>query len=202
MQRGLLAYWSGRPASETTQGSRRDANPTGMSKRLLLGVAIRASWLGYAVIDAECRLIDWGMIFYRRKNDSQIEAAKRRIAALLNQRHPTLIAIAKSPVMASIQAPTVRLLAQWVRKEAAANTIRCVWITRTKIYSAFHSFEPSSKDDVGSALAHLFPELSHWLPSRRRLWQKEHYRMALFDATAAAFTAHQFLLQSESAESA
>ena len=63
--------------------------------------------------------------------------------------------------------------------------VRC---SRHDILDVFGRLGARSKDDVAAAVARMVPELAPSLPCRRRIWESEHYAMAIFEAAALALT--------------
>ena len=45
-----------------------------------------------------------------------------------------------------------------------------------------------TKDTIAKAIANTLPPLKPWLPRERRIWESEHYSMAMFEAVALAMT--------------
>jgi hypothetical protein len=150
----------------------------------IVALAIRARWLGYAVLEGRCQLVDWGMIFFQPSSGGEIRAAKRRVELLVSSFSPALIAVAISEVAASQNASSVRSLIRSIRTEARARSIPFESMNRDYIRDSFLEHEARSKDEIASALANRFPELRWKLPQKRKTWEKEHFRMTLFDAIA------------------
>jgi hypothetical protein len=128
--------------------------------------------------------MDWGMTFFQPNRESEIRAARRRVEFLLSSFNPTLIAVAKSEVAASHNASSVRSLIRSIRTEARAGSIPFQSMNRRHIRNSFLEHDAKSKDEIASSLVDRFPELRSKLPRKRRTWEKEHYRMTLFDAVA------------------
>jgi len=168
--------------------------------REILALAVRARWFGFAVLDSRCRLIDWGMVFYQQCSTTEIRAAQRRLASLMTTFDPGLIAVAVSEVEASRTAPSVRALVKWLRTESRARSIPFQLVSRKFIRTAFHEFHAGSKDEIASAIVTLFPELRWKLPSRRKVWEKEHFRLALFDAVAVSVACGKHLSEAKASE--
>jgi hypothetical protein len=150
----------------------------------ILAIAIRARWLGFAVIEGPCTLVDCGMTFFHPKKSIQITAAKGRIESFVLHFEPSEIAVARSELTASRNAPSVRSLMRFLYAIAAARRIPIRMLHRAQIRAAFEEFDAASKEDIAIAITKIFPELSWKLPRKRKTWQKEHFRMALFDAVA------------------
>jgi Holliday junction resolvasome RuvABC endonuclease subunit len=162
-----------------------------MSDLTILGIAIRARWLGFAEINAQCRLIDWGMIYYQRRNPNELKSAKGRLDTLIERLRPSYIAIVRPDLEANEKIATVRSIARSLRITASAQSAPVAALRRKSIRAVFVGCDASSKDEIAAALARLFPELISTLPPARKIWTKENQRMALFDAVSGAIAYRQ-----------
>jgi hypothetical protein len=167
----------------------------------ILALAIRARWLGYAVVEGRCKLVDWGMTFFQPNDRTEIRATKRRIDFLLSSFNPTLIAIAASEVAASNNASTVRALVRSIRTKARARSMRFQSVNRKYIRDSFLEHNARSKHEIALALVNRFPELLSKLPQKRKTWEKENFRMTLFDAVASGVACWSRLSEAESSRS-
>jgi len=152
----------------------------------LLGIAIRAPWLGFAELDARGRLLDWGMIFYQRRTADELRSAKRRLNAILARTNPTFIVIVLPGLKANERIASVRSVARSLRAAASRRSIQVVRLRRSAIRAAFAPCRARSKYQIAVALARAFPEVSQKLPPVPKFWEKEDSKMALFDALAGA----------------
>lgn len=152
----------------------------------ILGVAIRARWLGFAAIDEHTRLIDWGMIYYQRKLAARLKAARRRAESMVARIAPSQIVLLTQPLDNSNRNAAVLSMTRAIQKFAKAQRIQILRSDRVEIRAAFKRVEAQSKHAIAAALARSFPELAWRLPPARKIWKKEDGRLALFDAVAAA----------------
>lgn len=74
-----------------------------------------------------------------------------------------------------------------IRHEASSRLIPVGSINGKKVNKVFRRFNAYSKYEIASMLSEVFPELLWKLPPKRKIWQSEHPRMALFDAVALGF---------------
>ena len=156
----------------------------------ILGIAIRARWLGFAVIDQQCRLLECGMVFYQRRSTPQLKSAKHRLESIILRLCPSSVALLRAELTANNEMASVRSLVRALRMAASLGSISLVSLRRDEIRKAFSEHKARSKDDIASALVGLFPELAWKLPRKRKIWSKEDFRMAMFDAVAAAVACH------------
>lgn len=157
-----------------------------MSDLTILGIAIRARWLGFAEINAQCRLIDWGMIYYQRRKANELKSAKARLEILIERLHPSRIVMVRPDLKANEVISSVRSIARYLRNTASVQSAPVVALRRKEIEAVFADFKASTKDEIAAALARQFPELISRLPPVRKIWTKENQRMALFDAVSGA----------------
>jgi hypothetical protein len=156
----------------------------------LLGLAIRARWLGFAELDARKNLLDWGMVFYQPRKAGQLSSAKRRLEDLLARTNPSFIVIVLPGLKANEGVAAVRSIARSLRAAASSRSIQIVPLRRSVIREAFAPCKARSKHQIAVVLTREFPELSWKLPPARKIWIKEDSRMAIFDALAGAIAYH------------
>jgi hypothetical protein len=162
-----------------------------MRESTILGIAIRARWLGFGAIDQQNRLLECGMIFYQRRSMSQLKSAKRRLESTISRLSPSRVALLRAELTANDEASSVRSLVRALRGAVSLGSISLVSLRRDEIRRAFSEGKVCSKDEIASALVALFPELAWKLPQKRKIWSKEDFRMAMFDAVAAAVACHR-----------
>jgi hypothetical protein len=76
---------------------------------------------------------------------------------------------------------------------ASAHSISIFLIKDDDVRQTFRNMGCETRDEIAVALARIFPDLLWKLPPKRRAWQSEHPRMAMFDAIALglAYWQHQ-----------
>jgi hypothetical protein len=164
----------------------------------LLGIAIRAPWLGFAELDAHTHLLDWGMIFYQRRTANELRSAKKRLNAILARTNPAFIVLVLPGLKANERVPSVRSIVRSLRAAASSRSIQIVPLHRSAIRAAFAPCRVRSKYQIAVALARAFPEVSQKLPPVPKFWEKEDSKMALFDALAGVVAYHKCRLGSAS----
>jgi len=159
-----------------------------MSDGKVLGIAIRARWLGFAELDAHRRILDWGMIYYQRKSPAELKSAKKRLEDILARTKPVCVALVLSGTKTNESVSAVRSITRALQAAATSRSIQIVALSRTAIRAAFAPCNARAKREIASLLARVFPETAWKLPPERKIWAKEDSRMALFDALAGAIT--------------
>jgi hypothetical protein len=163
----------------------------------ILAFAVRARWLGYAFVEGSCALVDWGMIFFRPTDPAQIQSAKRRTERLILHFSPSHIALSIPEATSSRNAPSNRSLVRAIRANASTQSVPVRACPRACLRHFFRDSGANSKDEIARAVAGLFPELKWSLPAKRRIWEKEHFRMTQFDAVAVGVACWRDLSQNE-----
>lgn len=152
----------------------------------ILAIALRSQRLGFVVTERSIELIHWGMIYYDGNEEASIAAAVKRVQVLFARFTPSRVAIERSHADRAPSLENLQWLYRCVRREASRRSIPVSMFTRIKVRKAFADFGVRSKDEIAALLARMFLELQPKLPPRRKLWQREHCSMPLFDAVALA----------------
>ncbi len=84
-------------------------------------------------------------------------------------------------------ASVLKLFVNGIRREAAIRSVPVFIFSPEEVKETFDMFQVRTKDDVAAVLTGMFPELLWELPRKRRKWDNEHPRMAVFDAIAIGF---------------
>ena len=141
---------------------------------------------GFAAFELPFHLVEGRFIATRtpRKSDPI-----PLLEQLLTRFRPKTLVLEDTSAAGSLRRPRiVRLLARM----AALAEEQGVPVTRIPRLSVVRAFaaegETVSKQAIAERLAKHFPELQKKLPPRRRLWQSEAERLAIFDAVALAVT--------------
>jgi hypothetical protein len=157
----------------------------------LLGLAIRARWLGFSALDARGHLLDWGLLFYQRRRSNELQSAKKRFEGLFDRTNPTVVVVVLPRLKTHEDIITTRLIVRSLRSAASSLSVRIVRLRRDAIRAAFAPYNARSKHEIAVVLAQLFPELGWKLPSERKIWTKEDPKMAIFDALAGGVAYHK-----------
>ena len=155
--------------------------------RRILAIALRSRRFAFAVFEGPDRLLDWGMVFYPLNNRAQRAAASKRVASLLTQFAPREIVLGKARLLDTRKESGVRPILRSFRCEASSRLIPIHFMKRQEVKEVFSHFHIKSKHEIASMLAQAFPELLWELPPKRKIWESERPRMAMFDAIALGF---------------
>jgi hypothetical protein len=135
---------------------------------------------GFVVTEGPDRLIDWGVRSFRHGVNAVKVPMSKKLALLLDEYRPDVLVI-REP-----RAGISRRM-ELIVKSAAARRI----ILRTIAAESIRATFPDSnlnKHQIATAAAAHYPELSLYLPAKRKPWQSEKYGMSVFEAAALGLT--------------
>ena len=151
----------------------------------ILAIDLRTRRFGYAVFEGSKQLLDYGLCLYGSSGGPT--AARKRMAELLKLFSPSMISIRAVRRKKAFGAVGVRPILAAIKREAAACEIPMQFLETTQVKKIFQRFRAHTKHEIASVVAQLFPELVWKLPPKRKVWQKEHYRMAMFEAIGVGY---------------
>jgi len=93
-------------------------------------------------------------------------------------------------------APQKKVLLQAIKRVGKQHNLTTFRISHSALRRYFLDYQATTKHEIASTVARLLPELAWQLPRKRRAWESEHYRMAIFDA-AAGVVVHTYVAQTE-----
>jgi hypothetical protein len=152
------------------------------NERRVLAVDPLSRGVGFAVLEGNDNLIDWGI-----KTTGQADNAKsaRVIDKLIDRFRPDVLVLEDWDSAGSRRCGRVEtLLDRIAAKEGKRVLVRLV--TQRDIRAIGSLPLTSTKQGRASFLAERFPELQAYLPPVRKTWMPEDDRMAIFDALSFA----------------
>lgn len=140
--------------------------------------------IGYALLDRERRLVDWGTkgIRGRGKNVQSLHA----VTALIERHHPARVVLEDVTVRGTRRHTRIRALHESIVKYAKANGYRVRRYSRNDVYTYFNV---RTKHELAVTIAQALPALQIRIPPKRKPWMSEDARQSLFDAAALALRA-------------
>jgi len=150
----------------------------------LLALYLRPQRFGFAVFKGPKQLLDWGGSTYASENNVEPVLVCKRISSLLTIYAPSVIVVRKLTKRERQRYGDIQPIVGVVRKLAEKHSSELVLVGREEVRSAFQRFGKTTKYNVAAQIAIFFPELTWKLPPPRKLWQKEHHNMAIFDAAS------------------
>ncbi|HEY6803879.1 MAG TPA: hypothetical protein VI306_09900 [Pyrinomonadaceae bacterium] len=144
-----------------------------------------AHGLGYAVLEEDATLVDWGA--YRARGDKN-QKCLLFLATLVSRYDPTVVFLeSRGPR----DRKRVDRIAGFVRSATALirrSGVPAAPIRRGDVLKFFARHGATTKRAIALKIVEWFPELSAELPPRRKAWKSEHPRMGMFEALAIALT--------------
>jgi hypothetical protein len=154
-----------------------------MPKRLL-ALEIRASRLGFAVLEGPARLLDWGVRSFGEQNQKIRSAVSDRIITLLAFHNPSAVVVRVRKYHSNDNNKKFLAIVATIRAETKQNSTRFFALTTRQVRDYFAMRGKVTKHDIAMSLANQFEELSWKLPHRRKAFQSEAPAMLVFDALA------------------
>jgi Holliday junction resolvasome RuvABC endonuclease subunit len=150
---------------------------------LVLGIAPSSRGFGFAVVEGESTLVNWGVkpVKSGDKNARSLSNAGN----LMAQYRPDVIAIAG--LQGSRRGPRVQALTNEIVALAEGEKIKVKRFSRKQVNLGLLGGGQVTKQILAEHLAARYPEeLSFRLPRKRRAWTNEDYQMDMFEAVALA----------------
>lgn len=151
-----------------------------------LAIDLASRGFGYAVLDAERRLVDWG--FRRITRDKEAESLAR-IMDFLVWYAPQVLVLEDCDAASSRRIPRIRAMAREVRRMAKTMEVRVKTVSWQRVREVFGRSTRATRDQIAARVAELYPIMSRQLPPKRKIWMSEKDPINMFDAVALAITA-------------
>jgi hypothetical protein len=152
----------------------------------ILAIDPRRYGFGWAVLEGEDLLVDWGMRDHATKITERVLA---HVAVLIQRYAPHVIVVENTRNHRCLRRKRARALIREIALLAPHTEVRLVRVSAARIHQHFLALGAKNKDAVARIIADRFPELESLVPPRRKMWLPERDRMAVFDAVAMALVA-------------
>ena len=153
-------------------------------KNLVITIAPTSRGFGYSIFAEQSLLLDWGVKETRHDKNRQ---TRSKVEAMVRDITPSAVVIENWFHESCRRSERVRLLLFDLAVVAHRGGATVMIYSCRQIRQAFGECG-KTKDTIAKAVADALPALKPWLPPRRRIWESEHYSMAIFDAVALAMT--------------
>lgn len=147
-----------------------------------LAIDPTTSGFGFVVIEGSGRLVDWGLT---RLREPDAGSFRERIEKLLDRMQPQLLVL--EDMHDSRRGERAITWARLAQMCAQKRGIQVEKVGRAEVAEHFVS-SGATRWDIGLAISRFFPELAPSLPKKRRIWESEDRRMAIFTAASFALT--------------
>ena len=148
----------------------------------ILAIAPSSQGFGFAVLEGEEKLVDWGV---KRVSGDKNTQSLLKVAELIAYYLPAKLVVEDCSTKGCRRSPRIRTLIQQVKTLAHQRKLAARALSRMKVNVFLCPSGTSTKHDVADILAKRFSrELGHLLPPKRRPWMSEDGRMDIFDAVS------------------
>ena len=143
---------------------------------------MRSRSFGFVVFEGPNELIDFGVRNFRTGANAVQVSPRKKLATLLDEFKPA--AVIQNDTLFRRTKRHLKI-GEALLQELQKRRIPPKHVTRREVEKAFQGHS-SNKHAIATVLAQRFPALESKLPSKRKCWQSENYRMSVFDAAALA----------------
>lgn len=154
-----------------------------INPKYFLGIAPTTRGVGFAVLEEPEKLTNWGVKSVRggNKNAKSLKLVKELIAKY----QPGALVLEDAEAKGSRRSPRIRKLCKQIIKLAKAHKVGVKLYSRDQLLEALIPDGDQTKHALAQIVAQRFPEdLGSELPPKRKIYETENSRMAVFDATA------------------
>lgn len=148
----------------------------------ILAIAPTTRGFGFAVLEGQETLADWGVRRIEGKNKNIKALAK--VKALITQCQPGLVVLQNTSAKDSRRATRIKALTKRIIALAKSHKVGVKLFTFAKTRRMFFADGKGTKHALAEILVNRFPELTVFLPPKRRAWASEDAHMGIFDAAA------------------
>ncbi len=153
----------------------------------ILAVSPAVRGVGFAVLDADGTLADWGV---KLIDGNKNAASLAKIVKLMAENEPGLLVLEDALAKVSFRSPRVRKLFKSVTDMAKRRGMPVKAYSRGQYLATLLPEGEHTKQAAAEFVARRFPDqLATQLPPKRKPWQTENYQMAMFVAVALALAA-------------
>lgn len=186
--------------------SRKQINQSSTNLKMrILGISPNTRGIGFAVLEYDNKLIDWGVKYlpHRRKVLPQSKPVCKFNER--NQKNTNYLRVAENLI--NFYVPDIVVFEDWTartskRSDRFKRLLYQISLLVTKLklpshgYSRFQlqkhfaDYKIKTKHEIATFLTHLFPELLPLLPEKRKPWVSEDARMNIFVALSFCVIQH------------
>lgn len=149
-----------------------------------LGIHPTTYGFGYAVFEGH-RLLDWGV--YRVSGDKN-ERSLLYLGVLIRRYEPHVVLLEDRGPQERQRSERIRHFIRAARTTIRRNGIVPMRVPRRLVQWFFEGHDATTKQEIASRIAEWFPDLSRFVPPKRKAWMPEHPRVGMFTAIALAVT--------------
>ena len=155
----------------------------------ILAIDVRSQRLGYVVFEIPVQLLDWGI-----RSMCRCPREAGGIASVIDLFRPSVVALHRLSKDQRRNTSNVRRNTREIKREAHRCGVPVVMVNEGVLTGFYQTkCRRRTKHEIATKIAARFPELAWKLPQRRKIWQAQPARMAIFEAASVglAFLASQ-----------
>jgi Holliday junction resolvasome RuvABC endonuclease subunit len=148
----------------------------------ILAIAPSTRGFGFAVLEGQESLVDWGVKTVNTDKNSQ---SLTKVKEMITHYQPGALVLEDASAKGSRRSPRIRKLSRQIIKMAATRKVSVKLFSRDQVMKTFITDGQGTKHALAEIIAKRFPEeLGSRLPPKRKPWMSEDSRMNIFDAVA------------------
>lgn len=151
----------------------------------LLAVHLTSRGLAWIILEGPFSPFDWGLCHIRTR---QNQTCLRRVERVLDRFSPTELVLEAFEEKRPRRSARIIALYRMIIAAAHQRGINVAIHRRDEVVDCYRTVGATTRQGIAEAVARQLGMLSHRLPKRRRLWDSEDPRLALFSAAALALT--------------
>ena len=155
-------------------------------KALTLAIHPNSRGFGWIAFSSPLAPYDWGNAGARGKEKNA--QCLRRVEKLLDRLTPESLVLEAFERTASTRRNRIANLGRAITALAIARGVEVVIYTFNDVRHRFASLGARTRHDIAEATARCLEPLRHLLPSKRKTWESDRWRLSLFCAAALALT--------------
>jgi hypothetical protein len=144
--------------------------------------------LGWVAFNGPFTPYDWGLACPKKDKNTR---CLRKVEALIARFVPESLVIEAFERQESARRDRIARLCRAIQSLAADRGVEVAVYSRGDVRACFAAVGARSRDEIAEAVARHVDALRDWLPKRRRPWETEHRRIAVFSAAALVLTHYQ-----------
>jgi Holliday junction resolvasome RuvABC endonuclease subunit len=150
----------------------------------ILAIAPSTRGFGFAVLEGQETLVDWGVKTVKGDKNAQSLA---KVEKLIAHYQPGVLALEDVSAKNSRRSTRIRKLSRQIVRMAANHKVSVKLFSRDRVMKTFIADGRGTKHALAEIIAKRFPEeLGSRLPPKRKPWTSEDSRMNIFEAVALA----------------
>ena len=144
--------------------------------------------LGWIAFEGPFSPYDWGTICPKRNLNIK---CLRSVEALIVRFVPDTLVLEAFERRDSARKDRIARLCRSIQSLASDRGVEVAIYTRGDVRACFAAVGAQSRYEIAEAVGRHVEALREWLPKRRRPWETEHRRIAVFSAAALVLTHYQ-----------